>query len=164
VTRKWALVLGLAFAAVIVGAGLSWLAPRFDIPTTFWLSPIGTVSVGDRQLRVVRAESYAQGLHGVATLGGLDGMLFAFSAPVTSPNGMGMSDDVLMALDVTFFDSEGRLIDRFTMQRCAGADCPGYSPRRDWQYAIEAPAGSLDWVKSDAILAPLPGSWAITPR
>ena len=44
------------------------------------------------------------------------------------------------------------LIDRFTVPVCANTPCPVFYPTRTWQFAIEAPAGSLDWIPLDAQL------------
>ena len=142
-----------SIAAAIVALGLSivgaaWITPRLDVPTQFWLSPIETVSLEDRQLRLVRVD-YAQGLREVATLGGIDGALFVLDAPTT--NGMGMFD-TRIPLDVVFFGSNGQFIDRFTMPVCASENCPTYAPSSDWQFAIEAPAGRLGWVTSAGVL------------
>jgi hypothetical protein len=49
-----------------VGIALVWGGPRLGIPSRFWLSPIESVSVDDRELRVVRV-GYAQGLREVGS-------------------------------------------------------------------------------------------------
>ena len=141
--------IGLAIASVgslIIGA--AWIGPRLDVPVEFWLSPVETVSIDGRELRVVRV-GYSQGLRGVRTLGGLDGALFVLDAPTRG--GMGMFD-TRIPLDVVFFDSDGRFIDRLSMSVCESKDCPSYVPSRNWQFAIEAPAGGLAWVTHAAVL------------
>jgi uncharacterized membrane protein (UPF0127 family) len=137
-------------AAVLVGVTASWVVPRLDVPIPFWLSPIETVAVGDRNLRVVRV-TFAQGLRAVPTLGGLDAALFVLDSPAPTTAGMGM-DEVLVPLDVVFFDRDGRFTDRFLMPTCATDACPAYFPTRPWQFAIEAPAGELEWIPDDALL------------
>jgi uncharacterized membrane protein (UPF0127 family) len=132
--------------ALVASAAVSlfWLSPRLDVPVQLWASAIRVVSVDGRQLRVAEVE-YSSGLRHVPSLGGLDGALFAFDTVLTTDKGMGMAG-TLIPLDVVFFDPEGRFIDRYTMPVCETQECPGYFPRRPWQYAIEAPAGTLDWI------------------
>jgi len=135
------LLIGAAIAALVVSG---WASPRVGVPFRFWLSAVRTVTVGDRDLRLVEV-TYAQGLRGVEALGSLDGALFVLHAPAGANAGMGM-DDVLMPLDVVFFDASGRVVGRATMARCQVGNCRGYFPTAPWQFAIEAPAGSLSWV------------------
>jgi uncharacterized membrane protein (UPF0127 family) len=143
--REVALVALMAAALAVV-----WGGPRLDIPSRFWLSPIESVSVGDRELRVVRV-GYAQGLRDVESLGALDGALFVLDQTAGTDAGMGMYD-TRIPLDVVFFDSTGRFIDRFTMPVCSGEICPTFYPSRPWLFAIEAPAGSLSWIGEGAKL------------
>ncbi|HET9346267.1 MAG TPA: DUF192 domain-containing protein [Candidatus Limnocylindrales bacterium] len=135
---------------VLVAVTVTWVVPRLDVPVQFWASPLRVVTVDGRELRVIEVE-YASGLRHVDSLGGLDGALFRFDQPLSTGKGMGMAG-TLMDLDVVFFDPEGRAIDRHTMTVCVTQDCPGYYPSRPWQYAIEAPAGALEWVKPGAQL------------
>ena len=146
-------LLGLLVAAVVAGllAGGAWLAPRLGVPSQFWLSPMETVSIDGRNLRLVQV-SYSQGLRTVETLGGLDGALFELDHVAGTDAGMGMFD-TRMALDVVFFDASGRFITRYTMPVCELEDCPAYYPARPWRFAIEAPAGSLSWIADSATLA-----------
>jgi len=64
---------------------------------------------------------------------------------------MGM-DDVVIPLDVAFFAPDGRFIERFTMPVCDSEPCTAYVPSAPWQFAIEAPAGSLAWITDTMIL------------
>jgi uncharacterized membrane protein (UPF0127 family) len=142
---------GVGALAVLAAIAAAWLIPRLDVPPRFWLSPISDVRIADRRLRVVHVD-YASGLRHVDSLGGLDGALFQFERPLPIQKGMGMAG-TLIPLDVVFFDADGRAIDRFTMPVCtAMSGCPGYFPRRPWQFAIEAPAGALTWVDEGAPL------------
>lgn len=146
------LVLGTILLATLVaaiGSG-SWLIPRLGTPASFWFAPIETVFVAGKPLRLVRVE-YGQGLRDVPTLGNLDGAIFVFDHALSAENGMGM-DAVLMPLDVAFFDPDGHLIDQFTMPLCTDDPCDGAVPSREWQFAIEAPAGSLGWLPDGAHL------------
>ena len=135
---------------VLVAVTASWIAPRLDIPVRFWGNPVRVVTVDGRELRVVEVE-YQSGLRHVDSLLGLDGALFRFDRPLSTGKGMGMAG-TLMDLDVVFFDPDGRAIERHTMTVCRTQDCPGYYPSRPWQFAIEAPAGALEWVQEGAQL------------
>lgn len=141
--------LGIVSAVVLV-AGVAWVVPRQDVPIQFWSSPLRTVRVQDRQLRVV-VVSYQTGLRDVPTLGGLDGALFLLDHTVPAGAGMGM-DDVVMPLDVVFFGPDGQFIERFTMPLCEEETCPVFTPSTAWRAAIEGPAGSLAWVSDAAVL------------
>jgi uncharacterized membrane protein (UPF0127 family) len=153
VERLRNLVAGLTVAVAIGGlvAVGAWLVPRLDVPSQFWFSPMEAVSIDGRALRVVQV-GYNQGLRTVETLGGLDGALFVLDHVADIESGMGMFD-TRMALDVVFFDASGRFITRYTMPVCESEDCPAYYPARPWQFAIEAPAGSLSWIADSATLA-----------
>jgi uncharacterized membrane protein (UPF0127 family) len=137
---------------VLVVVVVTWVVPRLDVPVRFWASPIRVVTVDGRELRLVEVE-YASGLRHTDSLGGLDGALFRFDQPLSTGKGMGMAG-TLMDLDVVFFDPDGRAIDRHTMTVCTTQNCPGYYPSRPWQYAIEAPAGALEWIEAGAVLVP----------
>lgn len=143
---------GLAVAAILVGliAAGTWVAHRLDVPTAFWLSPIETVSIDGRRLRVVRV-SYNQGLREVETLRGLDGALFLLDHVAGTDAGMGMFD-TRMPLDVVFFDSAGPFTTRYTMPVRESEDCPIFYPTRPWQFAVEAPANDLSWIAETATL------------
>jgi uncharacterized membrane protein (UPF0127 family) len=82
----------------------------------------------------------ARGLMGVADLGDVYGMVFVFLEP--RETGFWMRD-VLIPLDIAFFDAEGGYIDGFTMPTCPDGDCPTYPTPGPVAYAIEAPAGAL---------------------
>jgi len=136
-------------AVLLFGAGL-WATGRLDVPPQFWASDIETVDVDGRQLRLVHV-GYADGLRNTPSLGALDGALFVLPETMSAGHGMGM-DRVLIPLDVAFFDPAGQFIDRHTMALCTSGSCPGYYPRRAWQFAIEAPAGALAWMKEGSVL------------
>jgi uncharacterized membrane protein (UPF0127 family) len=111
-----------------------------------------TITIDGRQLAVAVAETpdqRSQGLMGVTDLGGLDGMLFVF--PSDTEGGFWMKN-TLIALDIAFFDVGGGFVDRFTMEPCTEDPCPGYRPSGPYRYAVEAPAGALDFVTEGSVL------------
>jgi uncharacterized membrane protein (UPF0127 family) len=142
----------IAIVAVVVSAigVVAWVAPRLEVPARFWLAPVSTVRVDDRELRVVEVD-YASGLRGVDSLGGLDGALFVLPQVMSEGHGMGMRG-TLIDLDVAFFDPDGRFVGRHTMAVCETQVCPAYRPTAPWQFAIEAPAGALAWIGEGSVL------------
>jgi hypothetical protein len=114
--------------------------------------PSATISIDDHSLRVAVADTpaaRAQGLMGITDLGGLDGMLFVFDSDTES--GFWMKDTP-MPLDIAFFDADGRLVDRFSMQPCTADSCRHYHPGGSYRYAVEAPLGELSFVGGQARL------------
>jgi uncharacterized membrane protein (UPF0127 family) len=104
-----------------------------------------TVFVGDEEMRVVIADEGSEqvtGLRRRRDLGRYDGMLFAYTE-LTDP-AFTMST-VPVALDIGFYGSDGRVVDRLRMEPCSGsdADCPLYRPRAEFRYAVETLAGEL---------------------
>ncbi len=103
------------------------------------------VHVGGRPLHVVVAKTESQrqlGLRRRSNLGPYDGMLFVFDG--TTQVGFTMST-VPVALDIGFYASSGRVVDRQRMQPCAHAesDCPVYQARGSFRYALETLHGNL---------------------
>lgn len=112
---------------------------------------VRTVVVDGRPLVVAWADTpdeRSRGLMGVDDLGDLDGMLFDLGSTRFSTFTM---RDTVIALDVAFFDEEGRGRGVVPMTPCDSADCPGYSIDEPARYALEVPAGSLD-VSADSVL------------
>jgi uncharacterized membrane protein (UPF0127 family) len=76
-------------------------------------------------------------------LGSYDGMLFVFDRPTSSSFTM---SDVPVPLDIGWYDAAGRPVDRLLMQPCPDgtvADCPAYSSRGPYSYAVETLGGEL---------------------
>ena len=102
------------------------------------------VGIGGRCLRLAVADSLAErvaGLRGHADLGPYDGMLFVF--PSDGVVGFTMAT-VPDALEIVFFDSAGRVVDRMRMAPCPNgtdATCPLYTPKGPFRYALETGAG-----------------------
>lgn len=90
-----------------------------------------------------------RGLMGVADLGDLDGMLFAWESEVASAFTM---RNTLIALDIAFFDADGVLVDRLRMVPCREDPCPPYRAAGPYRWAVEAPAGALEGLGPEARL------------
>jgi uncharacterized membrane protein (UPF0127 family) len=135
----------LVFAFLLFGCGSGE-------PTGLDEFETATIVVDGREVTVAVAETpdqRSQGLMGVTDLGGLDGMLFVFESD--TEGGFWMKN-TLIALDIAFFDAGGGFVDRFTMEPCTEDPCPGYRPSGPYRYAVEAPAGDLDFVKEGSVL------------
>jgi uncharacterized membrane protein (UPF0127 family) len=112
------------------------------------------VVVGDRLLLLAIADSpglRAQGLMGVTDLGDLDGMLFYWRHEASGGFWM---EDTLIPLDIVWFNEDGTYAGRASMVPCIEDPCPLYSPEGDpdFRYAIEAPAGNLDWIDESTVI------------
>lgn len=104
-----------------------------------------TISIDGRELVVAVAdtpETRGRGLMGVTDLGGLDGMLFVWEADTAAAFWM---QNTLISLDIAFFSVDGSLVDRLTMEPCTADSCPLYSASGLYRYALEAPAGDLEF-------------------
>jgi len=110
----------------------------------------GTIRVGDRDVRVVVADSEVErsaGLRGRTGATPYAGMLFVFDADTRAAFTMA---GVPAPLDIAFYAADGSQVDRLRMEPCAGTDatCPIYQPSSPFRFALEAgpgalPAGSL---------------------
>ena len=154
----------LALAAVLVGGGLV-LVLRSDDDTAAPRGPLASVLAGARPAtvpftgltevrlgiggdcrRVVvadRTDERATGLMRRSDLGPYEGMLFVFDKPTRSSFTM---SEVPVPLDIGWYDSAGRPVDRLLMQPCPGrsvSDCPVYSSRGPYTYAVETLGGQL---------------------
>jgi uncharacterized membrane protein (UPF0127 family) len=103
------------------------------------------IRVGGRSMRVVIADSTnerTQGLRKRHDLGSYRGMLFDFRSDTQSNFTM---STVPVALDIGFYDAAGRVVDRLRMKPCAGSEieCPVYSAKGPFRYAVETLAGKL---------------------
>ena len=88
---------------------------------------------------------------GVTSLGDLDGMLFAWEAPVQVSFWM---KDTLIPLDIGFFDESGSLFLVASMVPCQADPCPTYPSEAPVRYALEALPGFFDAVALGEILFP----------
>ena len=103
------------------------------------------LGVGGDCTRVVVADAEderIQGLRGRSSTAPYDGMLFVFDGLTTS--GFTMSG-VPAALDIGFYDADGRPVSRLRMEPCAKAEaeCPAYMSEKEFVYALETEAGAL---------------------
>jgi uncharacterized membrane protein (UPF0127 family) len=103
------------------------------------------IRIGGRSVRVVIADSAnerTEGLRERRDLGSYRGMLFDFRTDTTTSFTM---STVPVALDIGFYDAAGRVVDRLRMEPCAGSEteCPVYSAKGPFRYAVETLAGRL---------------------
>ncbi|MEZ5256667.1 MAG: DUF192 domain-containing protein [Ilumatobacteraceae bacterium] len=87
----------------------------------------------------------SQGLMGVTSLGGYDGMAFRYADPVLSRFWM---KDTLIPLDIAFYarqegDGLTRLA-RFEMEPCAAESCPTTGPDEPFVLAVETERGRAE--------------------
>jgi len=116
--------------------------------------PVTAVRVDDQVLRVVLAVDPAQGLRGIEDLGDLDGMLFDYGSDVDPAAHRFWMKDVLIPLDIAWFDADGRLVGTASMSICE-LDCPTWEAPAPFRWAVESPAGSI--VLSDGATLDAPG-------
>jgi uncharacterized membrane protein (UPF0127 family) len=105
-----------------------------------------TVTIGERNLLVAvsdDAAERAQGLMFVSDLEDLDGMLFVWD---TDHRGDFWMKDTLIPLDIVWFDAAGTLVGEAEMEPCQAEPCARYDPGVPYRYAVETPAGALDFV------------------
>jgi uncharacterized membrane protein (UPF0127 family) len=119
----------------------SALAARLDAVSVSVIDAVGVVC----ELCLWRAdtdEERRRGLMGVTDLEGADGMLFSFEEP--SSGGFWMKD-TLIALDVSFYGTDGSFLGADSMEPCApGSECPVYAGAPGYSWAIEVPAGDAE--------------------
>ena len=107
-------------------------------------STAGTITVGGKELRVVVADEEderVQGLRQKSDAAPYDGMLFVFPADGLVSFTMATVPD---ALEIVFFDANGRVVDRLHMAPCpdgSDATCPVYTPKGPFRYALETGDG-----------------------
>lgn len=93
----------------------------------------------------------SQGLRDLEALPeGLDGMIFVFGDERSATFGM---MDTPIALDIWWFDGDGRLLGSATMEPCPDTPCPSFPSPGEVSWALETPAGEWRFA-SDAVLAP----------
>lgn len=126
-----------------------------EIPSELADFETGFVMLDDEPWFVAIADTRdlrRRGLMFVTDLGDLDGMLFVFDTPSAGSFWM---KNTLMPLDIAFFRTDGTLIAVLEMEPCGDQEsCPTYSPGADYQYALEAPAGSLIGLDPRTLLLP----------
>lgn len=86
-------------------------------------------------------EQQQRGLMGRTDLAGHDGMLFRFPTDTSTSFFM---KDTLIPLSIAFFDATGRFVSSADMPPCGDQpECPTYSARGRFRYALEVPEGDL---------------------
>jgi len=104
----------------------------------------GTITVGGKQLRVVVADAEderVQGLRQKFDATPYDGMFFVFPSDGLFSFTMATVPD---ALEIVFYASDGRVVDRLRMEPCPDGNdntCPAYTPKGPFRYALETGAG-----------------------
>jgi uncharacterized membrane protein (UPF0127 family) len=101
--------------------------------------------VGDDCLRLVVADMVQErtvGLRSRSELGPYDGMLFAWETEATSSFTM---RGVPVPLDIGWYDESGAPVDRAELEPCPADadDCPSYSSRGPYRFALETLGGEL---------------------
>jgi uncharacterized membrane protein (UPF0127 family) len=87
------------------------------------------------------AQDQQNGLMGVETLPGDEGMAFVFEKPVDSTFWM---KGTLIPLSIAFVDNSGRVIGVRDMEPCVADPCPTYGANQPFVLAIEANLGWFD--------------------
>lgn len=104
------------------------------------------IGVGSESLTVWFADDTNErrsGLMGVEELPtGIDGMLFAWDAPLSATFTM---KDTPMPLDIWWFDADGALTGSYEMQPCLSGDCVAYRSPGPVRWALETPVGAFDF-------------------
>jgi uncharacterized membrane protein (UPF0127 family) len=98
-------------------------------------------------LCVLHAETPEQRRRGLMqvedpTLGGYDGMLFAY--PADTDGGFWMKD-TLLPLSIAYLDADGAVVSTEDMEPCPPATerCPSYPPAGPYRWALEVVQGGL---------------------
>lgn len=99
------------------------------------------VRVGDRTLSMLLAGP--EGMRGMSSFDGADGMLFDFAQEVDPTAVTFVMDGVAFPLDIAWFDARGALIGWTTMTTCMAEPCPRHEAPGPYRWAVEAPAGTL---------------------
>lgn len=116
---------------------------RAGVPVRLADLPLATVGVGGERWRVLlarEATSWTSGLQGVASLGGVDGLLFVFPEDIDVPF---WTRGAVIPLDISFFDAAGGWLASYSMPLCTQDPCPVYGPGRPYRYALETVPGRL---------------------
>jgi len=135
-----------ALLAAAVDAG------AHGVPAALRSLGLADLRLGSRAYVVAVADSpdeWARGLAGVADLGPLDGLLFAFPEPVEAAFFM---KGATIPLDIAFFAADGRCLSVQSMPLCAADPCPTYRAPAPYRWALETPAGELAGVAVGALL------------
>jgi len=131
-------------AAPIEIEGIDTSTPINDGPFTGFTQT--QISLAEQCLDVIVADETSersQGLRGVESLAGFDGMLFVNPTDVESRFTM---STVIIPLDVGWYDADGVPVGTAEMDPCptgTDAECPTYGPDERYRYALETMSGGL---------------------
>ncbi len=102
---------------------------------------VGTSPTEYCALLASTTEAQVLGMQQRSDLGGYDAMVFAFDEDET----VGFTNHfVPIDLDIGWYDKHGVVVDYTTMEKCPdGNNCPDYTARDVFRYAVETPVGGL---------------------
>jgi uncharacterized membrane protein (UPF0127 family) len=147
--RRTTVLVALALVVVTAAAiGTVALLTRPRIPAELAGLTRVELLAGGATVSVVLAQDRARGLMGIADLGEIDGMLFAYDDVVDPADHRFWMQGVLIPLDISFIDPSGLVVDRLKMPLCPAGDqaersCPLYAARAPFRWALETPAGRI---------------------
>lgn len=137
--RRLLIVLVVAVAALIGGC-------RGDSgPTCCW-----TVDIAGRPWDLLLADR--DGMRGMTSFQGADGMLFDFDADIDPAAVVFVMDGVAFPLDIAWFADSGELVGTASMAVCPAKPCPTFAAPGPYRWAVEAPPGAFDALPLDATL------------
>lgn len=152
----------IAAAALLLAGCALGPAPTPPLQASW---PVTTVTVGDRELRVVEAVDSRIGLAHVSdieALGDVDGMLFDHGREVDPAVRGFWMQDVRFALDIAFFAADGSHVGGIRMPTCDD-DCPIHRAPARFRWALETPAGALDVQPGDRLAVEAPAATSFVP-
>lgn len=107
--------------------------------------PGESIAVGDQELLVAIADDPTErgvGLVAVEDLGALDGMLFVYDAEAPATF---FTLNMLIPLDVWWFDGDGVLIGTAEMDPCSFEPCVRYGSPGPVRWVLETPLGDFEF-------------------
>lgn len=129
----------LVIAGVVLALGACSTPAQPSFPTA-------NIEVGEVELIVWVADETSerrQGLQDVDELpNGIDGMLFAYTSPVSASFSM---RNTLIPLDIWWFDADTALLGGTRMEPCFEESCTSYGSPGPIMWAVETPAGAYEF-------------------
>ncbi|HYH93278.1 MAG TPA: DUF192 domain-containing protein [Candidatus Saccharimonadales bacterium] len=144
-----------ALAAVLLVASGCAAIRTADDGSAPPVAPV-TVTLGGREWTLLRDPGI--GMRFRADFGGADGMLFDMLDEADPSAVVFVMDDVPVPLDIAWFDAAGVLVGVAHMDPCEDSPCRTYAAPRPFRWAVEAPVGALDFLRSDdRLIVPVEG-------